>query len=99
MRAASLTHIVQRYFLFPVMISHSNQRVVKYSHLLRSAHKSEAKVKSGLHIDPPHHMQELDESDCKMLLFGQALHASLAKGYGRAHGHRLARLWDHGSWS
>jgi hypothetical protein len=32
-RRRGLTHIDQGYFLFPVMISHSNQRVVKNSHL------------------------------------------------------------------
>ena len=37
---AGLTHIVQRYFRFPVMTCHSNQRVVKYSHLPESARRT-----------------------------------------------------------
>jgi hypothetical protein len=30
--------------------------------------QDETEVRNGSHVDPPHHVQELDESHCKMLL-------------------------------
>jgi hypothetical protein len=60
-------------------------------------------VKNGSHVDPPHHMHELDKCHChKMLLLllqSGITRSQLSRGYGRAYGHRLARPLDRGSWS
>lgn len=83
MMMASHTHIVQRNFLLPVIICHSNQIEVKYSHLPGVGTQDQIEVKTDLHVEPPHHMQKLDETHCKALLFLRSENAAKCQKLGR----------------
>jgi hypothetical protein len=93
MMVAGHTHIVQRHLLLPLIICHSNQIEVKYSHLPESAPKDKLEVKTDLHVEPPHHMQKLDETHCKALSFLQSENAVQ-----ESKGRRRTSIGQHDLW-